>query len=135
MSNLQEIATNIARLEAAKATIESELKAMNMALKAEVMGKFSEAFKLADKTAGEITLAIDAVKLKGKIPKKVKWDSSKLQVIASSMPWDKAQKVFDISFSVPEKIYSALTDNELQAQLDTARTVEYGDLKIELVGE
>jgi hypothetical protein len=137
MRTVAEIASDIAQREQAKAELDAGLKALNVELRDAVGNEFKAAFEVANKMAGDITLAVDGIKLKGKIPKKVTWDNVKLQVLASSMPWERASKIFDIKFSVPEKNYSAVSigdDAELLAALDAARTVEFGDLKIEVAG-
>jgi hypothetical protein len=137
MRTVAEIASDIAQREQAKAELDAGLKALNVELRDAVGNEFKAAFEVANKMAGDITLAVDGIKLKGKIPKKVTWDNVKLQVLASSMPWERASKIFDIKFSVPEKNYSAVSigdDAALLAALDAARTVEFGDLKIEVAG-
>lgn len=135
MRQLAQIASDIAAAESSKATLEAQIKALNVELRDTVQAEFKSAFDIANKLSGDITMAVDGIKLKGKIPKKVSWDNKILQQLASSMPWDKAQKIFDIKFSVPEKNYGAISiagEVDLLAKLDAARTVEYGDLKIEI---
>ena len=46
------------------------------------------------------------------------------------MDWDTAQRIFKISFDVPEAIFKAIPDPELVAKLTEARTVKYGELTI-----
>lgn len=135
MRQIKEIAGDIAAVERNKSVLDAQLKSLNEELREAVGKTFQSAFDVANKLSGDITMLVEDVKLKGKIPKKVSWDNKILQKLASSMPWEKAQKIFDIKFTVPEKNYSAISiagENELLAQLDAARTVEYGDLKIEI---
>lgn len=93
------------------------------------------AFQAAGKVAGDITLLTNAGKVKASISKSVKWDSTKLQAIASSMSWAEAQGVFKIDFSVPEANYKAAQTMrpELAAKLLDAREVKYGDLKLAII--
>jgi len=137
MTTLNELALSIQKLELQKAEIDAQLKGLQETLRAGVHEQFAQAFIAADKMSGDITLVLEGVKLKGKIPKKVVWDNRKLQALAASLPWDQAQKIFDIKFSVPEKNYSALSiaGSDLVAKLDDARTVEIGDFKVEVMGD
>lgn len=103
-------------------------------INAELLARYGERFKAelasAGKTEGEISREVDGVKLTFAIKPKVKWDGAKLQAIASSLPWDVAQRVFKIEFSVPEKTYKAMTDTGLLNRLSDARTVEYSEPKV-----
>lgn len=87
---------------------------------------------LADdgKTVGECSREIDGIKLTFARKAKVKWDNGTLETIAASMPWATAKKVFKIEFSVPERIYKALTDDALVNRLNEARTVEIAEPRI-----
>lgn len=103
-------------------------------INAELLGRYGERFKaemeLAGKTEGEISREVDGVKLTYAIKPKVKWDNSRLQAVASTLPWEITQRIFKIEFSVPEKTYKAMTDTGLLAKLSEARTVEYPEPKV-----
>jgi hypothetical protein len=75
------------------------------------------------------------LRLKASISKTVKWDSEKLKAIAAKMPWDLANEVFEIEFSVPEARYQNMTDAALKHTLTGARTTKYGDLKVTVVSD
>ena len=87
---------------------------------------------MSAKTHGDVTLETPAGKFKASIDKTVKWDSTKLQNLAATLPWEKVIGIFKIDFSVPEAKYNALKDIEpmLAEKVEDARTVKYGDLKI-----
>ena len=109
-----------------KATIE--------AIYAELLERYGKTFKKelaeAGKQDGEMTREIDGQRLTFAIKSKVKWDSGKLQDVASSLDPNLVYKVFKIEFSVPERTFKALTDDGLIKKLTDARTVEYTQPKI-----
>lgn len=109
-----------------KATIE--------AIYAELLERYGKTFQKelaeAGKQDGEMTREIDGQRLTFAIKSKVKWDSGKLQEVASSMDPNVVYKVFKIEFSVPERTFKALTDDGLIKKLTEARTVEYTQPKI-----
>lgn len=94
-----------------------------------------QSYKNENKLSGDLTLLTDAGKIKASISKTVKWDSKKLQAIASTMSWAEAQGVFKIDFTVPEANYTAAQNlkPELAEKLLDARTVKYGDLKLTII--
>lgn len=123
----EEIQNAEARAFAAKSDLDFLLNELNSRLSHEA----ATLFQNAGKQAGDITfITNDGVKLKASVSKTVSWDNDKLQVIASSMDWAAAQRIFDISFKVPEATFKAIPDVELVAKLEAARTVKYGELKI-----
>jgi len=123
--NIRKLDLAIAKLEAAKATIQN---ALNERTKDQLAAALAE----AGKTQGSITVDIDGVKLNYELKPKITWDSKRLQAVAAEMPWDKVEKIFSIKFSVKETTYKALTDDTLIASLNEARTVEHTDPKISL---
>jgi hypothetical protein len=103
-----------------------------------------------DRSHGEVTLEMEGatgLQLKGKISKKVTWDSPKLEALATrtmlpreqgGLGWAFAQlrKFFKIEFSVPEKnmtVAEAAFTEELLALLTAARTVKFAPLAVQLV--
>lgn len=116
-----------------KQTADLILKALLDELRSRVESEAAALFAAGGKQAGDITFMADGVKLKASISKTVKWDNDKLQAIAASMDWSMAQRVFDISFKVPEATFKAIPDPELVAKLEAARTVKYGELSIKPV--
>lgn len=101
---------------------------------AEVLGAgMREMMSTSGKQSGEITWTLeDGSKYKCSVSKTVKYDSEKLQRIASAMPWEKAQKVFRIELSVPEATYQNIVklDPALANEIEDARTVRYGDIRV-----
>jgi hypothetical protein len=91
-------------------------------------------FQQAEKEDGAITFTVGGLKYKGEIKKTVKWDSEKLQAIAKHMDWAVAQRVFDITFNVPERTFNAMTDPALIEQLLKARTTKRSDLVVTYLG-
>ncbi len=88
----------------------------------------------SNKASGTVSFEDGDLLYKGEVSKKVEWDGDKLRAIAAKMPWITAEKVFDIKFSVPERVFSAITDESLLAQLNDARTVKYGTPVVKFVG-
>lgn len=95
-----------------------------------------QAFEQADKTHGQMKLSLqDGLAAEVKIDRKVDWDSTKLQAVAQTLPWDRVKEMFKITFSMPEAIYKGVSalDPELRAKIDAARTETFGIPKITLV--
>jgi len=114
---------NIAESKAKIETFNNELRRRFQSLLTDALGQ-------QDKQHGQHTFEVDGVKLTGEIRATVKWDSKKLEDIASSMPWHEAQRIFKIDFSVPEKTFHSLHDQKLLDQLVDARTVKYSEPKV-----
>lgn len=85
------------------------------------------------KQYGTTTFTFGKLKLKAEAKKSVSWDSDKLKAIAGSLPWPVVERMFDIEFSIPERVYSGIVDQELLDKIDAARTTKYGDMKVTLV--
>jgi hypothetical protein len=78
------------------------------------------------KEAGEGTDEIDGVRFHVYVGKKVTWDTEKLKTVYASQPQDVSEKIFKVAITVPEKVFSAITDPKLNEALVDARTVEIG---------
>lgn len=131
---LPQLRDAIAQAEQWKVDVAARLSALQNELCERVSSEARQLFAAAGKQAGDVTFTTaDGVKLKASISKTVKWDNAQLQAIASSMDWAMAQRVFDISFKVPESTFKAIPDPKLVAKLEAARTVKYGDLTIKPV--
>ena len=94
-----------------------------------------QAFEQAGKTHGKMTLPLqDGLVAEVDLPRTVKWDSEKLQAVASTLPWERVAAMFKIAFSMPEAIYKGVSalDPALRAKIDDARTEVYGAPKITL---
>lgn len=115
--------------------LQDEIAAIQGEIEKQLFDVAMQSFKNQDKTSGDLTLLTDAGKVKASISKTVKWDSAKLQKIASGMSWAEAQGVFKIDFSVPEANYKAAQNlkPELAEKLLDARSVKYGDLKLAII--
>lgn len=122
LANLREIiATNKAIIDSAKAKIEE-----TNALIIERHGKLLEDHLAeAGLNHGQHSTEIDGVKLTFKIGQRVDWDSNILESIANTLPWEQVRRIMKIEFSVPEKNFNGLPDDELKDRLMDARTVKY----------
>lgn len=104
------------------------------AINEEILNRYQPAFvqelQALGKTDGEVTREFDGIRMTYAMKPKVKWDSKKLQALASTMPWEKIEKVFKIEFSVPERTYKAITEDALLDAVKAARTVEYSAPKV-----
>lgn len=104
------------------------------AIQAELVMRYhpwvSDALKQENKQHGQHTFNVDGIKMTGEIKATVKWDSSALEKIAASLPWETVSRVFKIDFAVPEKNYKGITDQKLLDRLNEARTVKYSEPKI-----
>lgn len=123
---LRELVENKDRLRAEVADIQAIIKEIDGEVSRRYEARVQEALAASGKETGQVTFRSDTgEKLQGEVKKTVKWDSSKLQAVAASLPWEMVQRVFDVKFSVPEKTYSALTDESLRKRIEEARTVEH----------
>lgn len=104
----------------------------------EVERRFGDALaeKRSEQDKLSTTLNIDdEFKVKGSVSKKVTWDSGICQTIAASMSWDQAHHFFKIKFTVAEAIFKAIEPGTLKDAMTKARTVEYGEPKVELIAK
>lgn len=127
---IPELREYIANLISRQAALKQAAEEAQDELASRVSNEAAALFAKAGKTSGDITFEADGVKLKASVSKSVKWDNAKLQAVAASMDWDTAQRIFKISFDVPEATFKAIPDPELVAKLTEARTVKYGELTI-----
>jgi len=106
-------------------------------VQSELTTRFAEVIKSAleqdGKTHGQHTFESEGIKLTSEVRATVKWDSTKLETIARSLPYDQVQRMFKIEFSVPEKSFQSVIDNNLRTKLVDARTVKYSDPKFTFV--
>lgn len=117
------IAANKAIIDAAKAKV-AETEAIILAEHGRL---FEEHLKQNNLAHGQHTAEIDGLKLTFKISQRVDWDSDVLESIANTLPWEQVRRIMKIEFSVPEKNFKALEENELKDRLMDARTVKYGN--------
>jgi len=127
---IPELREYIAGLAGRQAALKQCFEEAQDELASRVSNEAAALFAKADKTSGDVTFEADGVKLKASVSKSVKWDNAQLQAIAAGMDWDTAQRIFKISFEVPEATFKAIPDPELVAKLEAARTVKYGDMTI-----
>ena len=106
---------------------------------AEIIGPeqiLTDAGKMQD--GGSTTIELHGGKFNVEAEKKVKWDSAKLQAVASKMPWPMVEAIFKIKFEISETKYKDLVANAKAGMFDPkileaingARTVEIGEAKI-----
>lgn len=124
LSELRDIvAANKAIIDAAKAKV-AEAEALIFAEHGKI---FADHLASSGLTHGQHSTEIDGVKLTFKISQRVDWDSNVLESIANTLPWEQVRRIMKIEFSVPEKNFKALEENELKDRLMDARTVKYGN--------
>jgi hypothetical protein len=124
---IQEARAALANEKTLLAMMEGEMSRRQETLAADVL-------RAAGKEVGTLSFALEGMKFKAEVAKKVEWDSEKLKGIAATLPWAAVNRLFDIKFSVPERTYAAVHDPELLAKLDEARTTKIGDLKVSFLG-
>lgn len=124
LSELRDIvAANKAIIDAAKAKV-AEAEALIFAEHGKI---FTDHLAASGLNHGQHSTEIDGVKLTFKISQRVDWDSNVLESIANTLPWEQVRRIMKIEFSVPEKNFKALEENELKDRLMDARTVKYGN--------
>ncbi|CAB4149699.1 hypothetical protein UFOVP543_18 [uncultured Caudovirales phage] len=125
-----ELRQMVGEIQEAMALQKSTIDSIYEELLERYSAKFTAELAESGKQDGEMTREIDGHRLTFAVKAKVKWDSSKLQEVASSLDPNIVYKVFKIDFSVPERTFKALTDDKLIQAISTARTVEYAAPKI-----
>lgn len=128
--SLQELRSLSADINETITAQKQMVEAINKELLHRFGGALFEKMEAANKTTGEISHEFDGIKLTLAVKPKVKWDNDALRSIASNLPIETVDKVFKIEFSVPERIYNALTDRDLVKVLNEARTVEIPEPKV-----
>lgn len=105
----------------------------------ELQVRFAESAKQAlaqaDKTHGAISLPLqDGFTVKADVKQTVKWDSGKLQEVAQTLPWERVNALFGITFKMSETIYKGVSalSPELRKQIDAARTTTIAEPAITL---
>ena len=132
--SLSNLRTLLAAAERAKAVAVADIAAITAEITNRLSDTAAKLFEKSNKISGDVTFETpDGGKFKASISKTVSWDNGRLQSIARQFPYEQVEMLFDIKFSVPEAKYKALTDPELKAKLDEARTVKYGELSIKPV--
>lgn len=131
--SMPELRAKLAAAEADKAAAAARIASIQQEITGRLSGIAAKLFEESGKPAGDITFEAEGGKFKASISKSVSWDNSRLQAIARELPWNQAELLFDIKFSVPEAKYKALVDPALKDKLDDARTVKYGELVIKPV--
>lgn len=118
---------------------QDEIKGELAAIDAEIARRYQAQVDALYTAKGEMSGKVkhdlpSGLRVEGSRSKTVQWDGAKLLAVAKTMSWEQVQHFFDIGVKMPEKVYSALDPtSDLKANVDEARTVKYGDVKIALV--
>jgi len=130
--NIKEL---IANLETNRATI-AFLKEKNSQLEAELLSLTSSDFVAEmisrEKTHGSITKDIDGVKLTYEVKQTVSWDQDKLRALWEALPSYVRNKLVEMKFSVPERMFACQTDSALIDALVDARITKLSAPTIKL---
>lgn len=109
-------------------------KGRTLRLTQELQRRFTDSAKAAlaqaDKTHGAVSLPMqDGFVVKADTKQTVKWDSAKLQEVAQTLPWDRVNALFGITFKMSETIYKGVSalSPDLRAKIDAARTTTIGE--------
>lgn len=127
---LEEIRSAITTQESIIDAAKAQMEILNAELRSRFENRLNQALSEQNKKHGQHTFEVDGHKLTAEITARVKWDSSKLEKVAYSMPWAEVQRIFKVEFSVPEKTFATISDAKLIDQLVEARTVKYSDPKV-----
>ena len=130
--NIKEL---IANLETNQATI-AFLKEKNSQLEAELLSLTSSDFVAEmisrEKTHGSITKDIDGIKLTYEVKQTVTWDQDKLRALWEALPSYVGNKLVELKFSVPERMFACQTDSALIDALVDARITKLSAPTIKL---
>lgn len=119
-----------AREEESVATAKRNITSINQDIAILANPLVNAALKRAEKTDGTVKFAKDDEIFKGEVSKTVKWDQAILMEVLNSIPWDHGKEIFKIELSVGEKVFKAITDEDLKKRIAAARIVTYGEPKI-----
>lgn len=114
----------IAKLEHNRDMIAS-LKRVNSQLEAELLALTSSDFVSEmvsrEKTHGSVSKEIDGVPLTYEVKQTVSWDQEKLRALWEALPSYVGNKLVELKFSVPERMFACQTDSALIDALVDAR--------------
>jgi ribosomal protein L9 len=117
----------VERIEAVEAEIaakEAELRELKSKLMQETHLEFLTAFTRSDKSHGSVTLTIDDIPLTYTLKQTVSWDQKALRELWESLPVEAGDKIIELKFSVPERVFNAITDDAILNSLIDARTTK-----------
>jgi len=130
--NIKEL---IANLEANRATI-AFLKEKNSQLESQLLAFTSSDFVAEmisrEKTHGSISKEIDGVRLTYEVKQTVTWDQDKLRALWEALPSYVGNKLVELKFSVPERMFQSQTDPALIDALVDARITKLSAPTIKL---
>lgn len=125
----------IANIENNRDTI-AFLKERNSQLEAQLLALTSSDFVAEmvarEKTHGSVSKDIDGVKLTYEIKQTVSWDQEKLRALWEALPSAVGNKLIDIKFNVPERMFACQTDSALIDALVDARITKLSAPTIKL---
>jgi hypothetical protein len=101
------------------------LKEQNSKLERELLHLTSSDFVAEmvsrEKTHGSVSKDIDGVKLTYEVKQTVSWDQEKLRALWEALPSYVGNKLVELKFSVPERMFACQTDSALIDALVDAR--------------
>jgi hypothetical protein len=112
------------------------LKERNTELEAELLALTSSDFAAEmvarEKTHGSISKEIDGVRLTYEVKQTVSWDQDKLRALWEALPSYVGNKLVELKFSVPERMFACQTDSALIDALVDARITKFSAPTIKL---
>ena len=130
--NIQDL---IAQIESNRTSI-AFLKERNTQLEAELLALTSSDFVAEmvarEKTHGSVSKDIDGVKLTYEVKQTVSWDQEKLRALWEALPSYVGNKLVEVKFSVPERMFACQTDPALIDALVDARITKLSAPTIKL---
>lgn len=125
----------IANIENNRDTI-AFLKERNSQLEAQLLALTSSDFVAEmvarEKTHGSVSKCIDGVKLTYEVKQTVSWDQEKLRALWEALPSYVGNKLVEVKFSVPERMFACQTDPALIDALVDARITKLSAPTIKL---
>lgn len=112
------------------------LKEQNSKLERELLHLTSSDFVAEmvsrEKTHGSVSKDIDGVKLTYEVKQTVSWDQEKLRALWEALPSYVGNKLVELKFSVPERMFACQTDPALIDALVDARITKLSAPTIKL---
>lgn len=129
----EEAALRISDIKDEIETLKAEQKLLEAVLIDSKLSEFESIMAAKGKTHGSVSFELqDGTSITLEKKQTVSWDQDKLQNVYECLPLETASRIIELKMSVPEKVYAAIADPQLLADLRAARTTKIGEVTVKL---
>lgn len=129
----EEAALRISEIKEEIDGLKHEQKLLESILIDSKLAEFEALLAAKKKTHGSVSIALqDGTEITLEKKQTVTWDQEKLQNVYECLPLETASNIIEIKMSVPEKVYAAISDPDLLADLRAARTTKIGEATVKI---